>query len=76
MDEKFYRLDICFCVLLDGVLMYYDAKASDVNALQLIKKNINEDKRVIVSEQDALDFACNAVVVKLIKSLIKNPLFS
>lgn len=63
VDEKFYHLDTCFCPLLDGVVMYYP-KAFDVNALQLIEKNVNEDKRVIVSEQDALDFACNAVVIK------------
>lgn len=62
IDPRFYHLDTCFCPLFGGYVMYYpegfDA-ASQVN----IEFRYPEEKRIAVSLQDALRFACNAINV-------------
>ncbi|AAO89837.1 dimethylarginine dimethylaminohydrolase family protein [Coxiella burnetii] len=63
INEKFYHLDTCFCPLFDGAVMYYPG-AFDADSVQLIEKNIDEDKRLVVSDEDALHFSCNALVIK------------
>ncbi len=62
-NEYFYHLDTCFCPLLKGCVMYYPG-AFDPNALILLEENVPQDKRIIVNEEDALLFACNAVVIE------------
>ena len=61
-DERFYHLDTCFCPLPDGAAMYHPA-AFDDRSLKLIHQKIPEDRRIEVSEADALGFCCNAVRV-------------
>ncbi|MBI1891325.1 MAG: nitrate reductase [Burkholderiales bacterium] len=60
VDERFYHLDTCFCPLEGGYLMYYPA-AFDEASQNRIAARIPAKRRLIVSDADALDFACNAV---------------
>ena len=62
INPSFYHLDTCFCPLLDGQVMYYPS-AFDEPSLQLIEARVPPENRIIVSEQDAIHFACNAVLV-------------
>lgn len=62
IDDRFYHLDTCFCPLTGGTLMYYP-QAFDEEALAKIRAMIPPNFRVEVSEEDALNFACNAVNV-------------
>ncbi len=59
-DARFYHLDTCFCPLRDGYLLYYPA-AFDAAAQQAIAQHVPASRRIVVSEADALAFACNAV---------------
>lgn len=60
MDERFYHLDTCFCPLTDGYLLYYPP-AFDAYSNHLIERRVPAAKRIVVSEVDADNFACNAV---------------
>lgn len=60
MDERFYHLDTCFCPLTDGYLLYYPP-AFDAYSNRLIELRVPAEKRIIVQETDAVNFACNAV---------------
>jgi N-dimethylarginine dimethylaminohydrolase len=60
MDERFYHLDTCFCPLAGGYLLYYPP-AFDAYSNRLIEMRVPENKRIIVGEADAVNFACNAV---------------
>lgn len=60
IDNRFYHLDTCFCPLKDGYLLYYP-EAFDSYSSRLIEMRVPEDKRIIVEEPDAVNFACNAV---------------
>ncbi|WP_448572008.1 bifunctional arginine dihydrolase/ornithine cyclodeaminase [Trichothermofontia sp.] len=60
MDERFYHLDTCFCPLTDGYLLYYPP-AFDAYSNHLIERRVPTAKRIVVSEVDADNFACNAV---------------
>jgi N-dimethylarginine dimethylaminohydrolase len=62
VDPRFYHLDTCFCPLADGWLMYYPA-AFDASSQEAIARFTRPEKRIEVSEKDALLFACNAVDV-------------
>lgn len=62
VDERFYHLDTCFTPLPGGRLFYYPA-AFDDPSRRAIEDRIPADKRLAVSEGDALRFACNAVRV-------------
>lgn len=62
MDERFYHLDTCFCPLTDGYLLYYPP-AFDAYSNHLIERRVPAAKRIVVSEVDADNFACNAVNV-------------
>jgi N-dimethylarginine dimethylaminohydrolase len=59
-DPRFYHLDTCFCPLEGGYLLYYPA-AFDREANAVIEARVPRAKRLAVSEQDAVQFACNAV---------------
>ncbi|MEM9903738.1 MAG: TIGR00300 family protein [Cyanobacteria bacterium P01_D01_bin.44] len=60
MDERFYHLDTCFCPLTEGYLLYYP-DAFDAYSNRLIEMRVPADKRIVVEEDDAVNFACNAV---------------
>lgn len=60
VDPRFYHLDTCFCPLAGGYAMYFPA-AFDMAGLGLIERRIPEDKRIVLEEADAEQFAANAV---------------
>ncbi|HIK43810.1 MAG TPA: TIGR00300 family protein [Leptolyngbyaceae cyanobacterium M65_K2018_010] len=60
MDERFYHLDTCFCPLTEGYLLYYPP-AFDAYSNRLIELRVPAEKRIVVDEPDAVNFACNAV---------------
>lgn len=62
VDPRFYHLDTCFCPLEGGWLMYYPP-AFDVCSRETIATLVPSEKRIDVTEGDALLFACNAVDV-------------
>ncbi len=62
VNTHFYHLDTCFCTLLRGEVMYYPA-AFDAATNRLIEKTIPEAQRIIVSDEEAYGFVCNAVVI-------------
>lgn len=60
IDNRFYHLDTCFCPLKDGYLLYYP-EAFDSYSNRLIEMRVPPEKRIVVKEPDAVNFACNAV---------------
>jgi lysine-ketoglutarate reductase/saccharopine dehydrogenase-like protein (TIGR00300 family) len=60
IDPRFYHLDTCLCPLEGGWLLYYP-QAFDAYSNLVIEQRVEADKRVEVSETDAVRFACNAV---------------
>jgi lysine-ketoglutarate reductase/saccharopine dehydrogenase-like protein (TIGR00300 family) len=60
MDNRFYHLDTCFCPLTGGYLLYYPS-AFDHYSNQIIEMRVPAEKRIAISEPDALNFACNTV---------------
>ncbi|MGE0357385.1 MAG: dimethylarginine dimethylaminohydrolase family protein [Burkholderiales bacterium] len=60
-DQRFYHLDTCFCPLDGGYLLYYPA-AFDAASQATIERLVPASRRIAVGEEDALAFACNAVV--------------
>lgn len=60
VDPRFYHLDTCFAPLEDGSVLYYPP-AFDEASLRKIEEFYPIEKRIAVSERDALAFACNAV---------------
>ena len=69
VDERFYHLDTCFAALEDGSVMYFPA-AFDAASLEKIEAFYPMEKRIVVSEADALKFACN--VVNVGRTLVMN----
>ncbi|MGK4422453.1 hypothetical protein ACSLVQ_29805, partial [Klebsiella pneumoniae] len=59
-DPRFYHLDTCLCPLTGGYVMYFPP-AFDDESQKLIAEIVPENKRIVVSEDDALLFSCNAV---------------
>ncbi|WHZ23422.1 MAG: NG,NG-dimethylarginine dimethylaminohydrolase 1 [Nitrospira sp.] len=62
IDSRFYHLDTCFCPLSGGDLLYFPA-AFDSYGQTVIAQRLPEERRLTVSEDEALRFACNAVCV-------------
>ncbi len=62
IDSRFYHLDTCFCPLSGGELLYFPA-AFDAYGQTAIAQRIPDALRLIVPEDEALRFACNAVCV-------------
>jgi N-dimethylarginine dimethylaminohydrolase len=60
VDTRFYHLDTCFCPLEGGFLLYYPP-AFDDESRAAIESRIPAARRIAISEEDALAFACNAV---------------
>ena len=61
IDPRFYHLDTCFCPLR-GFVMYYPAAFAPASQA-LLRKKIPAEQMIVVSEEDAIKFACNAVNV-------------
>jgi len=62
VDPRFYHLDTCFCPLKGGYLLYFPA-AFDAESNAKIESRYPHERRIPVSESDALRFACNAINV-------------
>jgi N-dimethylarginine dimethylaminohydrolase len=60
VDERFYHLDTCFCPLLNGYAMATPLAFNEQGLDTL--KDIYGDKLLLVDDQAAAAFACNAVV--------------
>ncbi|RUT08301.1 hypothetical protein DSM106972_014690 [Dulcicalothrix desertica PCC 7102] len=60
IDDRFYHLDTCFCPLANGYLLYYPG-AFDSYSNRMIEMRVAPEKRIILEEADAVNFACNAV---------------
>jgi N-dimethylarginine dimethylaminohydrolase len=60
IDPRFYHLDTCFAPLEEGFVMYYP-DAFDAPSLAKIEAFYSSTKRILVSESDAVRFACNAI---------------
>ncbi len=60
VDERFYHLDTCFCPLDDRSALYYPP-AFDSYGQRVIEQFVANP--IPVSDEDALRFGCNAVVV-------------
>ena len=58
VDPRFYHLDTCFCPLADGSAMYYP-QAFDSYARRILENYLTD--AIVVSREEALTFACNAV---------------
>lgn len=62
-DSRFYHLDTCFCPLSDGYVIYFP-EAFDQYGNQAIESFFPEEKRIIVTEEEACKFSCNAVNIE------------
>lgn len=62
VDTRFYHLDTCFCPLSGGELLYYPP-AFDRYGQAAIAERVAPNRRIVVPENEALKFACNAVCV-------------
>lgn len=62
VDSRFYHLDTCFCPLSGSELLYFPA-AFDSYGQTAIAERVPDRLRLIVPEDEALKFACNAVCV-------------
>jgi N-dimethylarginine dimethylaminohydrolase len=60
VDPRFYHLDICFAPLTGGHLLYFP-EAFDAASLAKIEAAYSADKRIVVSELEATQFACNVI---------------
>jgi N-dimethylarginine dimethylaminohydrolase len=60
VSNRFYHLDTCFCPLKGDYLIYYPP-AFDQYANRVIESNVPPEKRIIVNEEEASYFTCNAV---------------
>jgi N-dimethylarginine dimethylaminohydrolase len=62
IDPRFYHLDTCFAPLEGGYAMYFP-QAFDRPSLESFEAFYPTEKRIVVTQQDALRFACNAINV-------------
>lgn len=62
VDARFYHVDTCFCPLPGGGAMYF-ANAFDGRGRAEIEARIPRSRRILLTEAEACQFACNAVVV-------------
>src|SRR5580704_2780306 len=60
MDPRFYHLDLCFAPLSGGYLLYFPG-AFDAASRKKIEAAYPADKRIVVSELEATQFACNVI---------------
>jgi N-dimethylarginine dimethylaminohydrolase len=62
IDPRFYHLDTCFAPLEGGYILYYP-QAFDAPSVAKIEAFYPPAKRIIVTEADAIRFACNAITI-------------
>jgi N-dimethylarginine dimethylaminohydrolase len=67
INDWFYHLDTCFCPLDSQTALIYRG-AFDFNALSVLENHIGT--LISVTEEEALRFACNAIVLQ--KNVIMN----
>lgn len=60
IDPRFYHLDLCFAPLSNGYVLYFP-DAFDTASLEKIHAAYPEGKRIVVSEAEATQFACNVI---------------
>ncbi len=60
VDPRYYHLDTCFCPLTPGMAIYYPPALDDYGRSALCAA---VTELIPVTESEALNFACNAVVV-------------
>ncbi len=60
VDPRFFHLDLCFAPLSGGYLLYFPG-AFDAASLRVIEAVYPADKRIVVSELEATQFACNVI---------------
>ena len=60
VDPRFYHLDLCFAPLSEGYLLYFPG-AFDAASRKKIEAAYTADKRIVVSELEATQFACNVI---------------
>ncbi len=60
VDPRFYHLDTCFAPLAVGFLLYFPA-AFDATSLARIQAAYAPEKRIPVTEAEAIQFACNVI---------------
>ena len=60
VDPRFFHLDLCFAPLAGGFAMYFP-EAFDAESQARIEAAYAEDKRIVVSELEATQFACNVI---------------
>ncbi|WDE98518.1 TIGR00300 family protein [Lentisphaera profundi] len=63
IDPRFYHLDTCFAPLSAGEALYFP-NAFDAFSLSEIEQRISPANRILVSEEDACQFACNLFNIK------------
>jgi N-dimethylarginine dimethylaminohydrolase len=73
IDPRFYHLDTCFAPLAGGYVMYFPS-AFDQSSLSKIESFYPPEKRIIISESDAVQFACNAI--NLDRTIVLNKISS
>ncbi len=59
-NPSFYHLDTCLCPLEGGYLLYYPP-AFDEAGNTAIERRVPRDRRLALSDEDAVHFACNTV---------------
>ncbi len=60
VNKNFYHVDTCFCPLEGGFLIYYP-EAFDKYGNMVIERYVSPEKRIIVNQEEASYFTCNAV---------------
>ena len=60
VDPRFYHLDTCLCPLTGGEVMWFPG-AFDRHGQAVIRDRVPVSRRIEVTEEEALRFACNAV---------------
>lgn len=63
IDPRFYHLDTCFCPLNQEQVLYYPGAFDDLTQRTSFLKRSIADDWIIVPEEEAARFACNAVVI-------------
>ena len=62
VDPRFYHIDTCFCPLDGGHVIFYP-DAFNKNDVTLILDKFGEDNCTMIGEEDAENFACNAISI-------------
>lgn len=63
VDNRFYHLDTCFAPLrIDGAVLWFPGAFSE-KSQEKIRKHTNSKYNIEVTEEEALTFCCNAVVI-------------